>query len=68
MRSRLYGAVRGRLSNGSLYSIRALNEKKSILEDEKWREEWNKYKTKYYNKDVLQNFNLDYEETTGEIF
>ena len=48
--------------------VAALNEEKSILEEEKWREEWNKYKIHYYNLEGLGNFNLAYEETTGRIF
>ena len=51
-----------------LNKTKALNEEKSILEDEKWREEWNKYKVHYYNIDGLGKFNLAYEETTGGIF
>jgi hypothetical protein len=51
-----------------LNKIKALNEEKSALKEERWREEWNKYKIHYYNIDGLGKLNLAYEETTGGIF
>ena len=52
-----------------LNKVKALNEEKSILDDAKYQ--WGirpRYKTRYYNKAALQNFNLAYEETTGGMF
>ena len=51
-----------------LNKVKALDEEKSVLKEERWREEWNKYKVHYYNIDGLQNLNLAYEESTGGIF
>lgn len=41
-----------------LNELPILNHEKSILEEERFRRDWNKYKWHYYNRDALDVYNL----------